>query len=260
LFEHLKKVDYIFIDEVSMMVKDFHQLFVLIKRSFPAIKFIIAGDFGQLPPVKDSWSGDYENSAAMHCLCDGQRVQLTVCRRSDRQLFDLCANVESVCVDDFKPNALTMLNLAFTHITRKKVNATCMDKFLQSYKGKRISIPASKFNPKTQDVTLATGMPIIAHTNFKKLKILNSQTFKLGKVTNEVFEVIDDEGVATEIKIKDFHRMFYLGFCTTIHASQGATFKIKYTIFDWGHPLFCKKTKYVALSRGTELKNIQIVR
>ena len=39
------KIDYIFIDEVSMMVKDFYQLFILIKRSFSNIKFIIAGDF-----------------------------------------------------------------------------------------------------------------------------------------------------------------------------------------------------------------------
>ena len=76
-----------------MMIKDFYQLFTLIKRSFPSIKFIIAGDFGQLPPVNDSWQGDYENSPAMHRLCDGQRIKLSTCRRSDRKLFDLCRSV-----------------------------------------------------------------------------------------------------------------------------------------------------------------------
>lgn len=45
------KIEFVFIDETSMMVKHFYQLFILIKRAFKNIKFIIAGDFGQLPPV-----------------------------------------------------------------------------------------------------------------------------------------------------------------------------------------------------------------
>ena len=57
-----EKIEYIFIDEVSMMVKDFYQLFLLLKRAHKSMKFIIAGDFGQLPPVLDNWSGDYENA------------------------------------------------------------------------------------------------------------------------------------------------------------------------------------------------------
>ena len=75
LFAKMENIEYIFIDEVSMMIRDFYQLFILIKRSFPSIKFIIAGDFGQLPPVNDNWQGDYENSPAMHSLCDGQRIK-----------------------------------------------------------------------------------------------------------------------------------------------------------------------------------------
>ena len=84
-YTHLleRQVDYIFIDEVSMMVKDFYQLFMLIKRSFPEMRFIISGDFGQLPPVKDNWEGYYENSPALNLLCGGNRIMLTKCRRAD---------------------------------------------------------------------------------------------------------------------------------------------------------------------------------
>ena len=68
------------------MIKDFYQLFILIKRAFKNINYIIAGDFAQLPPVKDNWVGDYENVPAMFNLCEGNRINLTTCRRSDSEL------------------------------------------------------------------------------------------------------------------------------------------------------------------------------
>ena len=107
------KIDYIFIDEVSMMVKDFYQLFILIKRSFTNIKFIIAGDFAQLPPVKDNWDGDYENSPAMFDLCDGNRINLMRCRRADKELYDLCYDVNSIDIERFEPTEKTYLNIAY---------------------------------------------------------------------------------------------------------------------------------------------------
>jgi hypothetical protein len=59
-----------------------------------------------------------------------------------------------------------------------------------------------------------------------------------------------------KMEIKDFHRYFYLAYCITVHASQGETFKEPYTIYDWER--MCKRGKYVSLSRGTEMNNIQI--
>ena len=56
----------------------------------PEIKFIIAGDFSQLLPVKDRIEGcNYKDSLALHELCDGNRLQLTKCRRSDATLFNM---------------------------------------------------------------------------------------------------------------------------------------------------------------------------
>ena len=67
-----------------------------------------------------------------------------------------------------------------------------------------------------------------------------------------------------EVKIttEQFHRMFYLAFCITIHSSQGITIKDKYTIHDWkalGHLEDESNIKYVALSRGTTKSQLQIV-
>ena len=259
LFESMEKFDYLFIDEVSMMVVEFYQLFCIVKRAFPNMKFIIGGDFGQLKPVKDTWDGDYENSAAMNILCDGHRIQLTTCRRADSRLFELCGDVMNVRIEEFEPTEPTYKNLAYTHKTRIAVNNDCMHRFIKEFGGKPLSIPRNPRNPKTQDVLLTKGMQIIAHTTIKKYNILNSKSFNVAKITDKSIIINNVDELATVIDIKDFNKYFYLGFCITIHASQGDTINTKYTIHDWRHPRFCERAKYVALSRGTSVANIQIV-
>ena len=251
------KIDDIFIDEVSMMAKDFYQLFILIKRSFSNIKFIIAGDFAQLFPVKDNWDGDYENSPAMFDLCDGNRINLMTCRRADMELYDLCYDVNSIDIERFEPIEKTYLNIAYTHRTRIRVNRECMDRYVLDSNKKKIYIPANRQNPKTQNVSLAQGMPIIAHKTDQKKNILNSQTFVITSVSNKTIKYKDDK-VEYTIPVCDFHKYFYLGFCITVHASQGETINQKYTIYDWKIDCFCEKAKYVAMSRSTDINNIQI--
>lgn len=257
LLKLLDNVEYIFIDEVSMMIQDFYKLFILLKRLFPFIKFIIAGDYGQLPPVNDNWVGDYENSPAMHSLCDGNKLQLTKCRRADTELFELCRNINNIDITKFKPTEPTYLNLAYTHDTRIRINNLCNNRYLKEYGKDGVFIAEDKKNPKTQDVRLLSGMPVICHTTDNNQNILNSQTFKIINVNSETFTILNDNE-PMKFKLSEFHKFFYLGFCITIHASQGETFTEKYTIHDWKFPRFCEKAKYVALSRGTNINNIQI--
>ena len=255
LFGMLEKIEYIFIDEVSMMELEFYNLFCLIKRAFPFMKFIIAGDFGQLPPVDDKWNGDYENCPALHMLCRGNRIKLTQCRRSDDALFQLCANVESIIKHDFKPTTKTYLNIAFTHKTRIRVNRERMERYNSEFSSETVFVPKVGLNPKSQDVYLKPGMPIVCHTTNKKLRILNAQTFTIDSVTSESLVLRSGEDTF-QINTKDFHKFYYLGFCLTIHASQGESFADKYTIYDWYQ--LEPKAKYVAMSRGTNIQNIQI--
>jgi len=54
-------LDYIFIDEVSMLVEIFYKFLLMIKRVKPDIKFIISGDYNQLLPVNvDSTIGYHQ--------------------------------------------------------------------------------------------------------------------------------------------------------------------------------------------------------
>ncbi len=63
----------------------------MIKRIRPDIKIIISGDHDQLAPVNDRISQytDYGNLPCLFELSDLNKIQLTVCRRSDDPLFKL---------------------------------------------------------------------------------------------------------------------------------------------------------------------------
>ena len=257
LLKSLNNMDYIIVDEISMVKEVFYRFFTLIKRYVPKIKFIIIGDFAQFKPVNDNYKGTYEHSPALHHLCDGQRVTLTKCRRSDSELFNLYTNVHNVDASRFEFKQLTDLNIAYTHNTRKYVNRICMDKFSegQEYMVAQRSI----MNKKTQTTKVFVGLPIVAHRNSKEMEIFNSEVFEISDVDFDAktFTFINGDTAHT-MNINQFSSMFYPAFCITAHVSQGCTFDKPYTIWDWNHPRMDETAKYVALSRATSIKNIQI--
>lgn len=74
LCKKLEGVEYIFVDEISMVKELFYKVFLSIKRLHPNIKFILVGDFNQLLPVNDRHEYDYANSPAIFELCDCNKL------------------------------------------------------------------------------------------------------------------------------------------------------------------------------------------
>lgn len=265
LSSKFKNIDIIIIDEISMMKEKFYNMFVSIKKIKPTVKFIITGDFKQFKPVKDTWDGDYKNSAALFELCDGNRLQLSKNRRSDEKLYNICKNVNDVNIQNFPVREKTYLNIAYRHKTRIRINKECIERFIKENKIKHcISIDKDEKNPKTQDVKIFNGLPVICHKtrNTEKAKadgafFLNSERFRVESFDAKSI-VMYGNGREFKISISEFHTYFFVGFCITAHASQGETFKEKYTIFDWDFIHFSKRAKYVSLSRATAYENIQI--
>ena len=56
----------------------------------------------RLIPVRDlKGNCDYKSSGALHELCDGNRIELSTCRRANSEMFELCKDVNSIDVSKF---------------------------------------------------------------------------------------------------------------------------------------------------------------
>jgi len=127
-------LDYIFIDEVSMLGEVFYKFLMMIKKIRPDIKFIISGDHNQLKPINDRISiyTDYSNSPCLFELADYNKIELTTCRRADATLYNLIKfdNIPNVKPSDFKETNeyKNDINLCFTNAKRMEINHIKMKK------------------------------------------------------------------------------------------------------------------------------------
>ena len=258
-------IQYLFIDEISMLSELFYNYFIALKQIRKDIKFIIAGDFAQLLPVNERIeNANYKDTIALYELIDFNRLQLTKCRRSDNTLFNMLLpdNINKLTKDDFN-DKYSDRHICFTNQKRIIVNKYMMSKFIEDKerktKSKQTPLKLNKlvYDNNSQDVTLLKDMPIIARKNSKELGIANNDTFTIKKIDNkkQIIIITDDEK-DIDIKIEEFQKMFYIAFCITTHKSQGSTFNHPYTIHEFN--LFDERMKYVALSRSTDKNLINI--
>jgi hypothetical protein len=111
---------------------------LLLKRMRPDIKFIIGGDYEQLLPVNDRVENcDYENSSALHELTDGNRLNLTTCRRYDSAVYTMCLkeNITKLKKEEFTHNKIRT-NIRYTNEMRQKINAEIMAEVVAENKTK----------------------------------------------------------------------------------------------------------------------------
>ena len=252
----LQTYDYIFVDEISMVKEIFYKFLLMLKQKNMNIKFIIVGDYNQLAPVNDRVICDYKNSLALYELCDGNRINLTTCRRSDDILYNMCKfeNIMNIQKHNFN-SKLVPKCISYLHDTRIKVNDMWMKNKLKSYHKKPLRLEKNIYDAHSQDVILIPNTPIISKINNKKIEVVNNETFTIKKILSETIIIFNEEK-EIEIDIKDFQNIFYVAYCITIHSSQGETFNEDYTIYDWEK--LDKHLRYVALTRATDIKNINI--
>jgi hypothetical protein len=251
-------VDYIFIDEISMVKEIFYKFLLMIKTMKPNIKFIITGDFNQLKPVNDRVCVDYKNSLALFELCDGNRLILSKCRRSDDTLFNMCKfeNIESIQRTDFN-NEFTFKHISYTHKTRIEVNDKMMkNAYEKKYRKNGLRLAKNNYDPHSQNVILMKETPIICHKNCEEKNLINNETFVIVKIKSNYIIIKNDEKTIS-INTDEFQELFYPAYCITIHSSQGETFNEPYSIHDWN--LLTKRLKYVALTRATQKEYINII-
>ena len=151
------------------------------------------GDFAQLLPVKDRLKNcNYQNSVALHEICDAQRLCLTRCRRPNAALFDTLApeNIATVSKSAVG-SAYTERHLAFTNRKRIEINHVMMDRIVHKKKKKPLILEKIPYDKNSQTVQLLTGMPVIARVSNNLAGICNTEHFGIKHIS------------ATETKAKD---------------------------------------------------------
>ena len=256
-----KTIDYIIVDEISMITKELWNKLVFVKQS-TGVKFLLLGDDKQLPPVECEQIKDYFNHPAVKYLCNNNRNVLQVLKRYNPELKKKLDDIDNIDINmfEFRENKV---NIAYTNKTRKLVNKRWNEELKTD---NSLFIPSDD-DEMSQDMWIYEGLPVICKKNDKKGDYLNNETFivdgfddKNIYISNE--RVNDDDEIYTHkmnVKIEEFIKLFYLNYCSTIHKIQGTTIKEPFTIWDWNNKYMSIKAKYTALSRGVCLEHISIV-
>jgi ATP-dependent exoDNAse (exonuclease V) alpha subunit len=264
LLNKIKDVEYIVVDEISMVKEIFYKVFMMIKKKRPDVKFIMVGDYNQLEVVKDRVEDcDYENSLALFEICDGNKLSLLKCRRSNDELFNL---TKFETIGDLKATqfnrAFTKRHICFTNKKRIEINSIMMKQYKeelekQKKKAEPVYIKKLTYDPNSQDVALLAGMPIIARINNQAMGIANNESFVIKEVDSDIMKIKGEDNRVMTISTKAFSRLFFVAYAITTHKSQGQTFNHAYTIHEWER--FSNKMKYVALTRATDKALINII-
>jgi 5-methylcytosine-specific restriction enzyme A len=281
------QLDYIFVDEVSMLHSNFYKILMIIKQ-LKNCNIIVSGDFNQLDVIGDLHKYDYKNSSILKELCDHNNINLQTCRRSNDKLFNLIQfdNINNLTPDDFKSDIKidNDINICWTNNTRKQINKKYMDTAYKKAKTSNyITLKKLEYDDNSQDVILVNKTPLIAKVNNGNLKLINNERYIIKKVDKNTKEIVvensrevpkkDKDG--NEIKDKDgnivmdiiiktlkikadeFQKLFRIGYAFTTHSAQGMSIDKPYTIHEFNR--MDKKLKYVALSRATKYENINII-
>jgi 5-methylcytosine-specific restriction enzyme A len=256
------QLDYIFVDEVSMLHSNFYKILMIIKQ-LKNCNIIVSGDFNQLDVIGDLHKYDYKNSSILKELCDHNNINLQTCRRSNDKLFNLIQfdNINNLTPDDFKSDLKidNDINICWTNNTRKKINSKYMDAAYKKAKTSNyITLKKLEYDDNSQDVTLVNKTPLIAKVNNGNLKLINNERYIIKKVDKNTKEIIIKND-RNEIKIKtdEFQKLFRIGYAFTTHSAQGMSIDKPYTIHEFNK--MDQKLKYVALSRATKHENINII-
>jgi 5-methylcytosine-specific restriction enzyme A len=281
------QLDYIFVDEVSMLHSNFYKILMIIKQ-LKNCNIIVSGDFNQLDVIGDLHKYDYKNSSILKELCDHNNINLQTCRRSNDKLFNLIQfdNINNLTPDDFQSDLKidNEINICWTNNTRKQINKKYMDAAYKKAKTSNyITLKKLEYDDNSQDVILVNKTPLIAKVNNGNLKLINNERYIIKKVDKNTKEIVvensrevpkkDKDG--NEIKDKDgnivmdkiiktlkikadeFQKLFRIGYAFTTHSAQGMSIDKPYTIHEFNR--MDKKLKYVALSRATKYENINII-
>jgi ATP-dependent exoDNAse (exonuclease V) alpha subunit len=261
-YSTLRNFKVIIVDEKSMASELYwNALYVL--KMHTNIRFMIVGCWDQLAPVADrSASFDYENSAAINMICGGNLLRLTKCRRGDTALFDQYKCIEKMDITKFG-NEDHPLALCYYNSKVWELNNKWMKHYRPANESESMVVKTTERAHKLlkcQDIIVYNGLPVMACVTRNALELFNSEQWRVRSWNEDeiVLQSDDDKRENITVATAEFAEQFRPAYAVTFHKIQGATIRVPYTIYNWN--VATNRMKYVALSRGTCIKHVNIAR
>jgi hypothetical protein len=285
-----QKVDYIVIDEGSMVPYEMEGYILKYKNKYPNVKVIKVGDYHQLPPVMNSGFKCLLELPIQKHLCPN-RLVLKINKRAGGAEFQEMVN--SIINTGKLPNNLPRVsladdyiknvNLCKSNILRKHLNNKKQNEYKQSTTQRFIN----SIDP-TEIVDVDIGRKLICrkargitHEDGKKTKIHNGENFIITDIINKNLESKDGKEYSAlciygstihpnrpekkgYIKFRNDDKLhdkitetFQASYAMTIHKAQGQTITDPFTI--WEQDKFTSyKFGYTAFTRATKISDVSL--
>ena len=271
----MNNYDVVLIEEISMIPLDLWKIIYELKLS-TGKQFILVGDGGQLPPVDNS-DFDIFKSPLLGYLTEYNCVELSVRKRYDLDLWNFSESFRDAppMVGDGR-NVVPLhygkksnlkpphdakatsegMKLCYFNRTRKYINKQCNKDVVGLF------IPVKKGDSEqAQDATLAKGVPVISNVSNSDLGVAKNEMMEICEIDNNTVSFLRERDGVTDIitdDIENFHKRYLLGYCVTIHKSQGDTIHGRVNIYDWNHVKKYNRVAYTAVTRATAFANIHV--
>jgi Cdc6-like AAA superfamily ATPase len=267
------KGGWLLIDECGMLPAPV--LTMLEGLAHMGVKFVLFGDWNQLPPPMNSWRASpvradiFQHSRLLHMWAGGAEYRLTRCRRSNREHFDFCQGLLPLPIDQAvklcratfpigrgPAHLQAETHLVISHYRRVLLNGLCQQEAVKQYRkrcpqGLVVNIETGgdkKGLNHQQDFELCEGTRLIGANNDTK-PVCNGGFMTVGAVRAEDCDVLDEFGEAFVLTFAQLARCSRLAHAITITASQSREFEGRVCLWDLTHKHYSKNHLCVATSR-----------
>ena len=239
-------------------------------------QWILSGDENQFLPIWSSYRGIEINEARLHRsrflhqLTGGNRLVLTECRRSEKELFEYYASLIlggsrfTVPLTSLLTEARGMFtfegparhNLCISHSKRIKINKE-LNLLHKPEEGAVLLKPKILKGQlcRAQDMWVWPGLEILGCTAASK-KVKNNVLYTVTAVWSDSIEITNKETIS--LTFEQFGQLTRLSYAQTYASVQGSEFSESLRLHDTNNCHFSRKHLFVALSRGRQKELIDV--
>jgi hypothetical protein len=193
---------------------------------------------------------DYTTSRMVLELVGGRVMRMKTNYRSCKRMTALMNKFiedPSAPVDIQKTKEIPRVNLAYTNRTCRRINSILMARELKGYEEDPLVVEAKQGAIWSQTMFIIRGTPLMCRQG--KGKLMNGLMYDVIDYNEWGIEIMSrgDEPVFEHVMKDQIQDLFLVGYCVTVHKSQGDTIREPHAIHEWSR--LSNRAKFTAMSR-----------